>query len=44
MNLLYSNNNAVKLPPWYKPIDPVLQEFLKEYHNTSTKMTRRKYN
>ena len=43
MNLLYSNNNAVKLPPWYKPIDPVLQEFLKEYHNTSTKMTRRKY-
>lgn len=39
----FSNEKKIKLPSWYKPIDPVLQEFLKEYHQTSTKVTRRKY-
>ena len=40
---IFSSAEKVKLPSWYKPIDPVLQEFLKEYHQTSTKVTRRKY-
>ena len=39
----FFSSEKIKLPTWYKPIDPVLQEFLKEYHQTSTKMTRSKY-
>ncbi len=34
------NKEIVKLPAWYKPIDPVLQEFLKQYHAT---LKRRMY-
>jgi len=28
-------NDEIKLPNWYKPIDPTLQEFLKQYHASS---------
>ena len=27
--------SEIKLPNWYKPIDPTLQEFLKQYHASS---------
>lgn len=35
VNHLWQFSNDIKIPSWYKPIDPTLQEFLKQYHASS---------
>lgn len=35
-------SNDINLPAWYKPIDPTLQEFLKQYHASTETTIRRK--